>query len=95
MADIQQVKTASGVVVSGRGMLTGIVASVDGSASRGTVTAYDNTAASGTVIFQVEVFSEQAPWVLFFADRFAPRFGTGLYVAMDANVVAVVWASER
>ena len=95
MADIQQVKTASGVVVSGRGMLTGIVASVDGSASRGTVTAYDNTAASGTVIFQVEVFSEEGPLVLFFSDRFAPRFGTGLYVAMDANVVAVVWASER
>ena len=95
MADIQQVKTASGVVVSGRGLLTGVVASVDGSASRGTVTFYDNTAGSGTVIFQVEVFSEVGPLVVFFEDRFAPRFGTGLYLEVDAGLVVVVWASER
>ena len=95
MADIQQVKTASGVVVSGRGMLTGIVASVDGSASRGTLTVYDNTSASGTAIFQVEVFSEEGPLVLFFSDRFAPRFGTGLYLSLDVNLIVNIWASER
>jgi hypothetical protein len=95
MADIQQVMTASGAVVSGRGILAGIIASIEASASRGTVTAYDNTAGSGTIIFQVEVFSEQAPFVLFFADQYAPRFGTGLYLAMDAGLVVNVWASER
>jgi len=95
MADIQQVMTVSGGVVNGRGILTGMVASMDGSATRGTLTAYDNTAGSGTVIFQVEVFSEQAPVVVFFADRFAPRFETGLYLMMDANLVVNVWASER
>ncbi len=95
MADIQQVMAGSGAVVSGRGILTGIVASVDGSATRGTLTAYDNTTGSGTVIFRVEVFSEQGPVVVFFADRFAPRFETGLYLMLDANVVVNVWASER
>ena len=95
MADIQVFKDTSGVVAAGRGIFMGIVASVAVAATSGTVTIYDNTAGSGTVIFQVEVFSEQPPLVLFFADRFAPRFGTGLYLALDANLTVVVWASER
>jgi hypothetical protein len=95
MSDIQQVKTSSAAIVSGRGILKGIIASVSAASSQATLTCYDNTAASGTIIFQVEVFSEQAPFVLFFADQYAPRFGTGLYVAMDAGLVVNVWASER
>jgi hypothetical protein len=95
MADIQQVNTSSGVVITGRGILSGIVASVSASATQATLTAYDNNAASGTVIFQVELYSEQGPFVLFFSDRFAPRFSTGLYLAVDANLTVVVWASAR
>jgi hypothetical protein len=95
MADIQQVKISSGGVITGRGILSGIVASVSASATQATLTAYDNTAGSGTVIFQVEVYAEQGPVVVFFEDRFAPRFSTGLYLALDANLTVVVWASAR
>ena len=95
MADIQQVKTSSGTIITGRGVLNGIVASVTAADSQATLTAYDNTAASGTIVFQVAVFSGQAPLVLFFPDRFAPRFSTGLYLALDANLAVVVWASQR
>jgi len=95
MSDIQQVKTTSGTIISGRGILNGIVASVTAADSQATLTAYDNTAASGTVIFQVAVYSGQAPCVLFFPDRFAPRFDSGLYLALDANLAVVVWASQR
>ena len=95
MSDIQQVKTSSGTIISGRGILNGIVASVTAADTQATLTAYDNTAASGTVIFQVEVTSGQAPLVLFFPDRFAPRFDSGLYLALDANLAVVVWASQR
>ena len=95
MSDIQQVKTTSGTIISGRGILNGIVASVTAVDTKATLTAYDNTTASGTVIFQVAVYSSQAPLVLYFPDRFAPRFETGLYLALDANLAVVVWASQR
>jgi hypothetical protein len=95
MADIQQVKTSSGTVVTGRGILTGIVASVSTASSQATLTAYDNTVGSGTVIFQVEIYSEQPPFEIFFSDRFAPRFETGLYLVVDTGLGVVVWATER
>jgi hypothetical protein len=95
MADIQQVITSSGIVVTGRGILTGLVASVSTASSQATLTAYDNTAASGTVIFQVEIYSDQPPFEIFFSDRFAPRFETGLYLALDTGLGVVVWATER
>ena len=95
MADIQQVKTSSGSVTSGRGILTGIVASLAGTASQGTLTVYDNTAGSGTVIFQAEIFSDSQPLVIFFADRFAPRFTTGLYVTLESGLVVNIWATDR
>jgi hypothetical protein len=95
MSDIQQVKTASALIVSGKGILKGIIASVSAASSQATLTCYDNTAASGTIIFQVELFSEQAPLVVFFADQYAPRFMTGLYLSLDANLMVNLWASDR
>jgi hypothetical protein len=95
MADIQQVKTSSALIVTGQGILTGIIASVSAASSQATLTCYDNTSASGTVLFQIELYSDAGPYVLFFSDRFAPRFTTGLYLALDANLAVVVWASQR
>jgi hypothetical protein len=95
MSDIQQVKTSSDSIISGRGILNGIVASVTSADTQATLTAYDSTTASGTIIFQMEVYSGESPFVLFFPDRFAPRFDTGLYLALDAGLAVVVWASER
>ena len=95
MSDTQQVKTSSGTIITGRGILNGIIAFVTAADTQATLTAYDNTTASGTVIFQVEVTSGQAPLVLFFPNRFTPRFDSGLYLALDTNLAVVVWASQR
>jgi hypothetical protein len=95
MSDIQQVKTSSGAIITGSGILNGIAASVGTPATQATLTAYDNTSASGTVIFQVEIYADQQPVVIFFPDRFAPRFSTGLFLALDADLMVVVWASQR
>ncbi len=95
MTDIQQVKTSSASIVTGRGVLFGIIASVSAASSQATLTCYDNTSASGTVLFQIELFSEADPLVLFFSDQYAPRFSTGLYLALDANLIVNIWASER
>mgnify|MGYP001094651331 CR=1 FL=1 len=95
MADIQQILSASTLIITGKGLLTGVIASVSTPASHATLTCYDNTAASGTIIFQVEVYADQQPFTLFFSDRFAPRFSTGLYLTLDADLVVNLWASDR
>ncbi len=91
MADIQVVKTASALIYTGEGWLSGLVVSLS-SGTSGTVICYDNTSASGTKIFEAEVYSLHDPLIIFFADRYAPRFATGLYIELDANMVAVMWA---
>ena len=95
MADVLQVVTTSTSVITGKGVLTGLIVSLGTTSSSGTIIIYDNTAGSGTIIFQAEVFSNSPPLVIMFEDRFAPRFATGLYVALDANVIANIWATER
>lgn len=95
MADIQQVKTSSGLIASGKGILKGIVACVSAASSQATITCYDNTAASGTIIFQVELYAGGDPFEIFFADPYAPRFTNGLYLALDANLIVNIWASDR
>jgi hypothetical protein len=91
MADIQTVKTASALIYTGEGFLTGLVVSLS-SGTSGTMICYDNTAGSGTKIFEAEVYSLHDPLIIFFADRYAPRFATGLYIALDSNMSANVWA---
>jgi len=94
MADVQVVKTANALIVTGAGFLTGLVVTLT-SGTSGTVTFYDNTSASGTVIFQAEVYSLHDGLIIFFSDRYAPRFATGLYIALDSNMCANVWAVGR
>ena len=94
MSDLHAVLTASGLAHTGPGILTGLVLSIDGSTAV-TLTAYDNTAASGTIIFQAHISPESAeqPFSVFFSDRYAPRFATGLYLAMSAAGMSVnYWA---
>ena len=95
MSDIQQVLTASGLIYTGKGLLTGLVASVSHGAANATLTFYDNTAGSGTKVLELEIELDAQPYTLFFTDRFAPRFTTGLYVVMDADTVLNVWAAGR
>jgi hypothetical protein len=93
MSDIQQVITSSTLIHTGIGALSGLVVSVDGS-TPATLTCYDNTSASGKVIFQAHISPESAqqPFEIFFADRFAPRFLTGLYISLGTAMSANVWA---
>jgi hypothetical protein len=94
MASYQQVIAASTLIHTGAGYLAGLVVSVDG-ATAVTVTCYDNTAASGTKIFEVNISPEsvQQPFQVFFDDRFAPRFQTGLYVSIAGlGGVVNLWA---
>lgn len=94
MTNYQQVLTASTLIHTGRGLLAGLVISAAPDTPAAHVTCYDNTAASGTKVFEAyldEAGSSQ-PFTLFFADRFAPRFATGLYISLTGAVVNV-WAS--
>jgi hypothetical protein len=91
MSDVLEVITADGEIASGEGYLMGVHISVTSVAQ--VVTFYDNTAASGTKIFETYVNSG-APVTIFFPTRFAPHFSTGLYVDMGANCTVVAWTRE-
>jgi hypothetical protein len=95
MPDIQRLLTASGLVHTGPGLLTGLVACVSHGSANSTITFYDNTAGSGAKILELEIEMDAQPYNLFFTDRFAPRFTTGLYVVMDADTALNVWAAGR
>lgn len=90
-ANFQQTLGASGLIYTGPGYLAGLVLSSHCAA--GVVSGAwftDGLAGGGTNIFSVEILPGE-PYTLFFADRFAPRFVTGLYVTLTANQYLVVW----
>jgi hypothetical protein len=92
MADSIKALTASGLVYTGKGFLAGLVISFAGAwDATGTLIVYDNTSAAGTIIFQCEANLYNTQNEIFFPDRYAPRFTTGCYVALDANVTVTVW----
>ena len=92
MADIVGVHSASALIYTGKGSLTGVVIST--SAASGTATFYDHDEASGTKILEVIVAAGH-PAIIFFCDPFAPRFVIGLYLALAANMTATLWAVTR
>jgi len=91
MADIVSTHTASALLHTGSGQLIGLV--ITSSAANAVVTIYDNTAGSGTVIFQAVVSTPQ-PLVIFFADRFVIKYATGLYLNLASGLSAVVWSRQ-
>ena len=91
MADIQKVYTASALIHTGHGQLAGVVITTT-STTGATATFYDNTAGSGTKLLEL-IVTNLAPVVIFFSDRFSPRFATGLYLTLAANMSATVWAA--
>jgi hypothetical protein len=93
MADVLTVISASAKIHTGKGQLTGVIISVASTSSTGLATFYDNTSAAGTKILEVHVPSVH-PLVVFFAERFAPRFATGLYLSLAANMTATVWSVQ-
>jgi hypothetical protein len=91
MADALSVHTASALIYTGKGVLSGAIIST--TAATATATFYDNTSAANPKIVEVIVAAGH-PAILFFADRFAPRFATGLYLALGANMTATVWTVQ-
>jgi hypothetical protein len=91
MADKVAVYSASALIYTGKGVLSGVIIST--SAASGTATLYDDTTADTPKILEVIVAAGH-PAILFFADRFAPRFAVGLYLALGANMTATVWSMQ-
>jgi len=88
MADHQQTISSSTLLRTGKGQLMGF--SITSTVGAPKATFYDNTSDSGTVIYEanVSVFSHVT---IFFPDRFAPFFTTGLYLKLAADLTATVW----
>lgn len=97
MTNYQQHLSSSTLVHTGSGLLAGLVVSMHAASTTLTLTCYDNTAASGTILLRLNLSPDAVaqPFVLFFPDRFAPRFSTGLYLQLSASGDASVnlWAS--
>lgn len=96
MIDYQQVVIGSALIHTGPGYLKGVVISIDGN-TPGDVIFYNNTTGSGTSILTLHLTPQNVaqPFTLFFADQFAPRFTTGLFVSLSigGGVIAVnLWA---
>jgi hypothetical protein len=91
MADVVSVHAATATVHTGKGQLAGIV--ISASAGAPLVTIYDNTSAAGTKIFEAYVNTAQ-PLVIFFSDRYGPRFTIGLHLVLAANLVATLWTRQ-
>jgi len=91
MADVVTVLSATATIDTGIGQLAGIV--ITASAGVPLATFYNNTSAAGVKIFEAYVPST-APLVIFFSDRFAPRYTIGLHLVLAANLTATVWTRQ-
>lgn len=88
MSDHRETISSSTLLRTGKGQLMGL--SITATAGAPKATFYDNTAGSGTVIYEANV-SYLTNVTIFFPDRFAPFFTTGLYVTLAADLTATVW----
>ncbi len=93
MADVVSVHTSSGLIYTGKGILQAVSLTCTGTTGV-TVTFYDNTAGSGTKIFEAS-FVTSGPIVIFFPDALAPRFATGLYISVGLTISATVWTRQK
>ena len=91
MADKVAVYAASALIHTGKGQLAGIV--ITASAGNPLATFYDNTAGSGTKLFEAYV-PVNAGLVILFPERYGPIFATGLYLVLAANLTATVWSRQ-
>jgi hypothetical protein len=92
MADVLEVHSASALIYTSKGFLAGVVVSCS-STTAALATLYDGVNDSGSKLIEVYVASPN-PVVIFFADRFAPRFVTGLYLKLAANLTATLWTHQ-
>lgn len=91
MANAVTITTVGALIHTGKGAITGLV--ITASTGNPLTTFYDNTAGSGTKLFEVYTSSAH-PTVIFFPDAYALRFTTGCYIALAANQTATVWTRQ-
>jgi hypothetical protein len=89
MADTTLTKTASALLYTGAGYIAGIIVTNSNAAAE-PVTIYDAVTAVAPKIFEAHV-NTQTPLIIFFPDRYAPRFTIGAYLALGADLTATVW----
>jgi len=92
MADVVSVHTSSALIYHGEGVLQAVVLTCT-SATGVTCTFYDNSAGSGTKIFEASIVTS-GPMVIFFPDHLAPRFATGLYIVVGSTMSVTVWSRQ-
>ncbi len=101
MADALEIISTSTLIDTGKGWLAGVVISCN-STSPAQVIFYDNTVEPevepNAKVLSVYVSSPN-PVIIFFQDRFAPRYNVGLFVSItnssqEAATVATIWTHE-
>jgi hypothetical protein len=92
MADKLGVYEASALIYTGVGQLTGLVISCAGTLPA-KFTIYDNTSAAVPKLIGGYVLGN-TPLIIFFDERFAPTFLTGLYLELAAWLTATVWTRQ-
>ncbi len=91
MADVISVHPATALVHSGKTQLIGLV--ITASVANAKFTIDDSIGGGGTKILEGFVSTPQ-PLVLFFSDQHSPRFATGLYLTLAANMEAILWTRQ-
>jgi hypothetical protein len=82
-------------VATGKGLLSGVIVT-SSSTTPALCSIYDYFGAGPPAIkiFEVEVASPQ-PVIIFFQDRFAPRFAAGLWLITPANVYVTMFVFRQ
>jgi hypothetical protein len=75
------------------GILRGFLVCNNSAAAIATLTLYDNTTATGTVLATIHLGAGQNPFYVMFPRDHAPRFTTGLS-ATFANATVLIWSVD-
>ncbi len=90
MADRLNLYTASSLVYTGKGHLTGILVSTTSATAVGCICYDATTDGGGAKLFEMMV-TDQSPVVIWFKDQYAPRFSTGLFIHLGLGMYATVY----
>jgi hypothetical protein len=93
MSDTLTVHTVSALLYTGKGHVAGLIATT--TADDMAIILYDalNNTNPATKIFKM-AFNSTTPIQIFFTDRYAPRFHTGLYLEMTDPTQVTIWCHQ-
>jgi hypothetical protein len=91
MPNVREVHTISALLHTGSGHVAGLVAS--STSDNMAVSIRDGLDDAAPMIFSM-AFNASHPVIIFFNDRFSPRFHEGCYLAMTDPVQVTIWLHE-